>query len=229
MRERPPADTFAPLAEAELATIPAGDSPGECIIPVPPDAPPMHADRRDDTVDREHEIEEHDLTNRGRESPGLWGLCVSLFIRIDCVVDFARRLENEEQPAGDQNKVAPGKILAQNREQRRGEMDDVGRASHEQHSEDKRQADPDAPRLRRLRLRQSRREMATKTRLSTPSTISIAISVTRASQAEGSAASAKGESVGKFLVEARLTKSFHQGAGHAPGCRGNASLSRVAP
>ena len=37
-------------------------------------------------------------------------------------------------------------------------MDDVGRASHEQHSEDKRQADPDAPRLRRLRLRQSRRE-----------------------------------------------------------------------
>ena len=41
MRERPPADTFAPLAEAELATIPAGDSPGECIIPVPPDAPPM--------------------------------------------------------------------------------------------------------------------------------------------------------------------------------------------
>ena len=45
MNERPPIDKFEPLSEAEIAAIPAiqdaGPDKGECVMPVPADAPPI--------------------------------------------------------------------------------------------------------------------------------------------------------------------------------------------
>ncbi|MGI8570392.1 MAG: hypothetical protein ACR2KT_15745, partial [Methylocella sp.] len=45
MNERPPVDKFEPLTEAEIAAVPAiagmATGKGECVMPVPADAPPM--------------------------------------------------------------------------------------------------------------------------------------------------------------------------------------------
>jgi hypothetical protein len=45
MNERPPIDKFEPLTEAEIAAVPAiggaGQDEGECVMPVPADAPPI--------------------------------------------------------------------------------------------------------------------------------------------------------------------------------------------
>jgi len=53
-----------------------------------------HADRRDDAVDREDEIEEHNLADNGRESFGRPGNFVCVFVWFDIVMDFGRRLED---------------------------------------------------------------------------------------------------------------------------------------
>ncbi len=87
----------------------------------------------------DQEIEENDLAHRGGKSARPWAfLFCGLDAGIDVVMDFGRRLEDEDESAADQDQVAPGKIFAQNREQRHGEMDDVGRAGNEQHPENKR-------------------------------------------------------------------------------------------
>ena len=89
---------------------------------------------------------------------GFAGYVFGVFVWIDIMMDFARGLEHEKESARDQNKIAPGKRLAENREQRLDEMNDIGGAGDQQNAKNERQADADAPRLRRLLPRQSRRK-----------------------------------------------------------------------
>ncbi len=79
-----------------------------------------HADGGDDAVDRKHENQEDDLAHRGGKCAGLWRRGIGVFSWIDIVTDFRRRLEDEEEPAADQDQIAPGKALTGNGEQRRG-------------------------------------------------------------------------------------------------------------
>ncbi len=45
-------------------------------------------------------------------------------IGIDIVMDFLGRLPDQEQAAGDQDQVAPGEAVTEQREDRRGELHD---------------------------------------------------------------------------------------------------------
>ena len=85
-----------------------------------------------------------------------------LGLRIDGVVDLLRRLPEQEQAAGDEDQVAPGEGLAEDLEDRLGELDDVGDRAQQPEAQDESEADADAPglglMLRRQLVRQDRDE-----------------------------------------------------------------------
>ena len=78
--------------------------------------------------DREDEVEQQDLEDRAaeRDVDGVADDLVLVVLGIDGVVDLLRRLPDQEQAAGDQDKVAEGEAVAEGREQRRGHADDPG-------------------------------------------------------------------------------------------------------
>ena len=61
--------------------------------------------------------------------------------RVDRVVDLLGRLPDEEQAAGDQDDVPPGEGLAEEREDRRGQLDDEGDRAEQHQAHDQRRAD----------------------------------------------------------------------------------------
>src|SRR5262249_44237172 len=65
---------------------------------------------------------------------------------LDILVDLARAFDQEEQAAGDENEVAPGKVVTRDAEDRRREMNDIGDAAKHDDAEDERERQTDAPR-----------------------------------------------------------------------------------
>jgi hypothetical protein len=108
-----------------------------------------HADRCDDAVEREHEIENEDLHDGGAEAQHRHGARAVLLLGfgIDVLVDLGGRLPDEEEAAADQDEVAPREGMAEGGEQRRRQLDDVGDGAQKREPQDKRRADADAPGL----------------------------------------------------------------------------------
>jgi hypothetical protein len=115
-----------------------------------------HADRGDDAVDREHHVEHQYLADRRGESEA--GLAaveqVGARIGIDAVMDLLGRLPDQEHAAGDQDQVAPGKVVAEQTEHRIGELHDEGDRAEQHEPQQQRAADADTPRPGALILRQ---------------------------------------------------------------------------
>ena len=76
-----------------------------------------HAHRGDDRVQREHDVQDHDLDDHRGERAG--GLDVAgVLLALEPAVDLPGRLGDEEQAAAEQDEVAPGDVAAGHREQR---------------------------------------------------------------------------------------------------------------
>ena len=74
-----------------------------------------HADRGDDRVDREHEVDRDDLQHDHRKCRMDLGAGIVGLVGLDLGVDFVRRLGDQEQTAGDQDDVVPGETAAEQR------------------------------------------------------------------------------------------------------------------
>ena len=61
----------------------------------------------DDRIERENHVEEHDLEDGRAERIG-YVAAGMLVLQLDHVVDFLHRFPEQEQPAGDENDIAPG-------------------------------------------------------------------------------------------------------------------------
>ncbi len=70
-------------------------------------------------------------------------------LAFEPIVDLERRLGEQEQPAQDQDQVAAGKLVAEQREERRGQADDPGQRHQQQdaHAHRRDQAQPAGPEL----------------------------------------------------------------------------------
>ena len=99
-----------------------------------------HAHGRDDAVDREDDVDHDDLNEAGDEAERRSRLLVIiLVIRVDAVVDFARRLPDQEQAARQQQQVAHRKGVSEHRGQRLREMHHPRRRSEQRQAEHERQ------------------------------------------------------------------------------------------
>ncbi len=108
-----------------------------------------HADRGDDRIDGEDEIDDGDLQNGGDHRVG--DRCLpALLLAFDVLMHLARALDQEEQAAGDEDEVAPRKIVTGEAEEGRRQMNDIGNAAQHDDAEDERQQQPDAPRRQPL-------------------------------------------------------------------------------
>ena len=144
------------FSETELLKLMA-QHPGAPVA-AHPECPPHivdHADSGDDAVEGEDQVEDQDLADGARHGgfdDPVDGLV--LLVRRHLVVNLARRLVDQEEAAGDQDQVAPRDAMAQHREQRRGELHDVGDTAQQAEPQDDRQPDAGAPCPRALMLRQ---------------------------------------------------------------------------
>jgi hypothetical protein len=116
-----------------------------------------HADRGQDGVDREHQVQQDDLEDRRADVVDHDVLLVLLQKvvgrgRVDRVVDLLRRLPHQEQAAGDQDQVAPAEggveaFAGQAQvEDRRRQADDPADRRQQAQSHDQGQADADPAR-----------------------------------------------------------------------------------
>ena len=71
-----------------------------------------HADRGDDRVEREHDVDQHDLQDHRGEGALHRGWLASPSSPSSELVDLVGRLPDQEQAAQDQDQVAPGDLLA---------------------------------------------------------------------------------------------------------------------
>ena len=77
-----------------------------------------HADGRDDRVEREDDVEQHDLDDHAGERRARRGRRV-LLLPFELLVDLEGALAEQEQAAADQNQIAAGDGVAEQREERR--------------------------------------------------------------------------------------------------------------
>ena len=73
---------------------------------------------------------------------------------LDVLVDLLRRLDQQEQTAGEQHEIAPRHAVIEDGEDRRGQPDQREQRREEGNAEDQRQRQPDLPRPLGLLLRQ---------------------------------------------------------------------------
>ena len=108
-----------------------------------------------------------------------------LVSRLDLGVNFVRALGDQEQPAADQDQVAPGEFVAEQREDRRRQPHDPGQRQQQRDAEDEGERQADLAReLAPARVgSRDDQDAEMKTMLSMPSTISSTVSVTSAAQA----------------------------------------------
>ena len=128
-----------------------------------------HAHGGQDGIDREDEVQHQDLRDRRAEghrlAPDVQEIVIG--VRIDIVMDFLGSLPHQEQPARDQNQVAPGKLRLEGRlpmrprRPRYPQVEDGRRQPHQPgdhrqqgQPQKQRQADADAARLLLLMLGQ---------------------------------------------------------------------------
>ena len=76
-----------------------------------------HADRRDDRVEREDDVERHDLDDHRRKRRRDPGRPVALFA-FETLVNLERGLAEQEEAADQKNQVAAGDLLAEHGEER---------------------------------------------------------------------------------------------------------------
>ena len=72
-------------------------------------------------------------------------LALLSLLALEVFVDLEGALAQEEQAAEDQDQVAPGDLLAQDRKKRRGEPDDPTQGQEQKNAHDQRQPEPQAP------------------------------------------------------------------------------------
>ena len=81
-----------------------------------------HADGGDHRVEREDDVEQHDLEDHAPQRDRLRRELRSVtLLALEALVDLERRLCDEEEPAADEDDVASADLLAGDREQRRGQ------------------------------------------------------------------------------------------------------------
>src|SRR5829696_6694654 len=81
-----------------------------------------------------------------------------MLLAFEPFVDFERRLSEQEEPAADQDQVAAGNALAENREQRRRQAYYPRNRHQQQNAHHHRGHQPGAPRLQLIRRRQLARQ-----------------------------------------------------------------------
>ena len=120
-----------------------------------------HADRGDDGIEREHDIEQQNLhddcSEGGRLSAG--GV---VFRTLEPLMDLGDRLINEERPTEDENQVAPAELeraaLLTEPEQWVGQSDDPGCREQQANPHEHRERQPENTSPLLLLLRQLARE-----------------------------------------------------------------------
>ncbi len=115
-----------------------------------------HADRRDDGVQREDDVHQHDLDDDGRERPAAARGRGRVGTGLDLVVDLPRRLEDEEEATRDEDEVAPGQ--PPDDKERPREAHDPRDREQEGQPGSERQGQAQAPRPRLLGRRQAAAE-----------------------------------------------------------------------
>ena len=116
-----------------------------------------HADRGDDGVEREYQVDYDDLKNHRKHCPTSACLCGrGAFPALDLAVDFPRRLGDQEKAAADQDEVVPGEILAEQGNDRVGEPDQRGQPEQQDDAEYQRECKPEPPHGLGLSSRQPR-------------------------------------------------------------------------
>ena len=99
-----------------------------------------HADRGDDAVDREHDVDHDDLDEAGEEAERAGRLPFSpRASRLDAVVDLARRLPDQEQAARQQQEVADRKSAPEHGGERLRETHHPRRGSEQRQTEQQRE------------------------------------------------------------------------------------------
>src|SRR3712207_6549422 len=103
-----------------------------------------HADGGYDRVQREDHVEE-DYLHQDAAEGGLDPSAAVSFFALEVLVDLEGALAEQEEAAQDQDQVAPGDLLAQDRKERRGEPDDPAEGQNQQDAHDQRQPETEAP------------------------------------------------------------------------------------
>src|SRR5262249_44199122 len=103
-----------------------------------------HADRRQDRIERKHQIDDDKLEHDPDEGLGRRGSHVDgSFARFHFVMDLVRRLGDEEHAATDQDDVTPGYSHSKDAEEWRRESHEPGEPYQHDHPEDERKREPD--------------------------------------------------------------------------------------
>jgi hypothetical protein len=100
-----------------------------------------HADRGDDRVEREHHVEQEDLRDDEAERGALAAAGGVILVALELRVDLVGSLGDEEEAAQAEHQVAPGYLLSEHGEERRGEPHDPGDREQEREAQDERQPD----------------------------------------------------------------------------------------
>jgi hypothetical protein len=90
-----------------------------------------HADRRNHRVQREHDVQHHDLRDDGGERSHLLR-AILVLLALEVVMDLDGGLAQQEQAADDQHEVARGDGVAAHREQLGGQVREPGKRGQQQ-------------------------------------------------------------------------------------------------
>ena len=106
--------------------------------------------------EREHQVDDDDLDDHPEERAGVRAPLLVRLARLDFAVDFVGGLADQEQPAADQDDVAPGEFKVFHRQHRLRQPDQPDQEAEQKDAEHQRQQQPDLPRTCCLRLRNPR-------------------------------------------------------------------------
>ena len=107
-----------------------------------------HAHGGDHRVEREHRVQQHDLRHdHAKAGVGPGGIAAAVLRAFQALVQLSGGLEQQEQPAHQQDEVAPRNTQWPHAEQRCGECDQPGhgRQQHQTHAQRKGQTDDAGP------------------------------------------------------------------------------------
>ena len=144
-----------------------------------------HADRGDDAVDREYQVDDRDLGHHRREVGQHPGTGLAL-VALERAVDLLGRLVDQEQPAGGQDQILARDAVPEQLEQRLGQADDPADEEQQHQPREQRQGHADIAGLAWRAFGSLPTRTAITTRLSMLKTTSSTVKVSRLSQTCGS-------------------------------------------
>ncbi len=103
--------------------------------------------------EREHEIDDDDLQDHQQEAARAAALLLALLLGFDLGMNLVGCLGDQEQPAPDQDQVAPGQAEAGDRDHRLRQTDQPHQGAEQENPKQQRQRQPDLPRPCGLLLR----------------------------------------------------------------------------